>query len=248
LRDEVPTLKRVATVLTAAVCLLGVPVRAVAAESVQSSIARVPTNTPVFPFGQNGLCPQSCPNLGSGAVVNYLSISVVGQSASGPRVSLNAGDTILMLYVGIDNGGYSNWWTATGALVSDTTGARANLGKAAVDDGSEYPNLRISCGRRYLNDCSPSITWSAVRLDPTFSPGSYSLEITFTPIQGLGLSAVTHLLGPAIVTVNPSAASPQQRPGLAGKSCQRPGQVRKQNGVQFGCVRQGSKNVWTRLG
>ena len=241
-------MKHVATVLTAVVGLLGIPIRAVAAESMHSSIARVPTNTPVFPFGQNGFCPQNCPNLGSGAVVNYLSISVTGQSASGPRVSLNAGDTILMLYVGIDNSGYSNWWSATGALVSDTTGARANLGKAAADDGSEYPNLRISCGPRYLNDCSPSMTWSAVRLDPTFPPGAYSLEITFTPFQGSGLSAVTHLLGPAIVSVNPSAASSQQRPGLAGKSCQRPGQVRKQNGVQFACVRQGSKNVWTKLG
>lgn len=208
------------------------------------------SGTPVFPFGESGLCLQDCPSIGSRAVVDYLSVTVQGQNSTpGPRASLAAGGTVLILYLGIDNGGYSNWWEAKATLVQDATGVRANLGKGSSSDGNDLKSINISCDRSF-NKCNPSVSWQLIRLDNKFPVGTYSLEVEFTPFAGSGLPVVTHLFGPAVLTVSPSIAPETSTPtskALDGRPCVKPGQTRMFQGVRYACVKSGTKRVWKKM-
>lgn len=205
-------------------------------------------SAPVFPFGENGFCSQNCPSLGLGAVVDFLSISILGQNPSSrPRASLNAGDTILILYIGLDNGGYSNWWDVKATLISDVNGSRAELGKGERDDGNDLKSIKVSCDR-YFNKCNPNTTWSMIKIAPSFTAGSYSLELEFIPFS-TSLPIVKHLLGPNVFTINSLAtsgnsASPQ---GIGGRACKKLGGIRIVDGEQFACVKSGSKKIWRKI-
>ena len=210
----------------------------------------VSAQSPVFPFGENGFCYQDCPSIGLRAVVDYLSISVVGQGSALPRATLNAGDAISIRYIGLDNGGYSNWWEAKATLVSDSTGARASIGKGVSDDGNEFKAIRISCDRDF-NRCSPSMVWKMLRVDASLPAGTYSLEVEFTPFSASSLlPVVTHLFGPAVLTVNPKVSVSETTPatqGIGGRVCPKLGRVRIHQGVQFACVKSGSKKIWRKM-
>ena len=210
----------------------------------------VSAQSPIFPFGENGLCSQNCPSIGLRAVVDFLSISVVGQnSVPIPRASLTAGDTISILYLGLDNGGYSNWWEAKGTLVSDVSGIRANLGKGVSDDGNDFKAIRVSCDRDF-NRCSPNIAWQMLRVDPSLVAGTYSLEVEFTPFSGSGLPVVTHLFGPAVLTVKAKAQTPVSVPltqSINGRTCPKLGRVRIEQGVRYACISSGKKKIWRKM-
>jgi hypothetical protein len=214
-----------------------------------SSVAET-VSSPVFPFGENGLCSQNCPSLGLGAVVDFLSISVLGQNSTGrPRASLNAGDTIAILFVGLDNGGYSNWWDVKATLVSDINGSRAPLGKGERDDGNDFKSIKVSCDR-YFNKCNPNTTWSMLKIPASFPTGSYSVELEFTPFATSALPVVTHLFGPGVLTVNGAAAAPgasAQSKGLNGRPCVNLGRIRVDQGVQYACIKSGSKKIWRKI-
>jgi hypothetical protein len=210
----------------------------------------VSISNPIFPFGENGLCSQDCPSIGLRAVVDFLSISVVGQnSVPVPRASLTAGDTISILYLGLDNSGYSNWWEAKGTLVSDASGIRANLGKGVSDDGNDFKAIRVSCDRDF-NRCSPNIAWQMLRVDPSLVAGTYSLEVEFTPFSGSGLPVVTHLFGPAVLTVKAKAQTPVSIPStqsINGRTCPKLGRVRIEQGVRYACISSGKKKIWRKM-
>jgi hypothetical protein len=210
----------------------------------------VSAQSPVFPFGENGFCYQDCPSIGLRAVVDYLSISVVGQSSALPRATLNAGDAISILYLGLDNGGYSNWWEAKATLVSDTSGARASIGKGVSDDGNEFKAIRISCDRDF-NKCSPSMVWRMLRVDASLAAGTYSLEVEFSPVSSSSLlPVVTHLFGPAVLTVNPKAQTPVVIPSaqsINGRACPKLGRVRIEQGVRYACISSGKKKIWRKM-
>ena len=246
------------------ITLFCLPLTNTTVNAIEPPLERLLVGSPIFPFGENGLCAQNCPSIGSRAVVDYLSISVMGQNAaSRTRASLNAGDTISILYLGLDNGGYSNWWDAKATLVSDGTGARADLGKGYKDDGNDFKAIKVSCDRSF-NKCSPYMSWQNVRIDPSFPAGSYSLEVEFTPFSGSGLAVVTHLFGPAVLTVNgitPTTTTvaltattvvvPQNtlplKKGIGGKSCSKLGQIRVDQGLKYACVKSGAKKVWRKM-
>jgi hypothetical protein len=241
-------------ILITSVCL---PLANGTVNAIEPPLKRSLVGSPVFPFGENGLCTQNCPSIGSRAVVNYLSISVRGQNAASmARASLNAGDTISILYLGLDNGGYSNWWDAKATLISDGTGARADLGKGYKDDGNDFKAIKVSCDRDF-NKCSPSMSWQNIRIDPSFPPGSYSLEVEFTPFSGSGLAVVAHLFGPAVLTVNGIAPAsttivvPQNtlplKKGIEGRSCSKLGQIRVAQGLKYACVKSGAKKLWKKM-
>ena len=236
----------VGMIISSALIAVGEPLANAAIEPIRF----VSIGNPIFPFGDNGLCSQNCPSIGSRAVVDYLSISIVGQGpSSSPRATLNVGDTILILYLGLDNGGYSNWWEAKGTLVSDSSGVRANLGQASASDGNEFENIDVSCDRLF-NKCSPSMSWQNVRLDQSFPAGAYSLEVEFTPFVGSsGLPLVTHLLGPAVLTVNakPSTGSIPQTSTIGGRTCPKLGRIRIDKGVRYACVSSGKKKIWRKM-
>jgi hypothetical protein len=214
-----------------------------------SSVAET-VSSPVFPFGENGLCSQNCPSLGLGAVVDFLSISVLGQNSTGrPRASLNAGGTIAILFVGLDNGGYSNWWDVKATLVSDINGSRAPLGKGERDDGNDFKSIKVSCDR-YFNKCNPNTTWSMLKIPASFPAGSYSVELEFTPFATSALPVVTHLFGPGVLTVNGAAAAPSTSSttkGLNGRPCVNLGRIRVDQGVQYACIKSGSKKIWRKI-
>ena len=94
--------------------------------------------------------------------------------------------------------------------------------------------------------------------------GSYSLEVEFTPFSGSGLAVVTHLFGPAVLTVNgitPTTTTvaltattvvvPQNtlplKKGIGGKSCSKLGQIRVDQGLKYACVKSGAKKVWRKM-
>ena len=210
----------------------------------------ITVDSPIFPFGDSGFCSQNCPVIGSRATANYLSVSVYGKNIStGPRVSLSQGDTILILYLGIDNGGYGNWWESKGTLVSDATGARASLGKGNASDGNDYKVINVSCDRLF-NKCSPSMTWQNVRVDPSLPVGTYSLEVEFTPFAGSGLPVTTYLFGPAVLTVNQGAVAPTATSliqGIGGRSCPKLGRIRVDQGTRYACVSSGKKKIWRKM-
>ena len=232
------------------VVIFATSIQASNASAVSTNSVVETVSSPVFPFGENGLCSQNCPSLGLGAVVDFLSISVLGQNSTGrPRASLNAGDTIAILFVGLDNGGYSNWWDVKATLVSDINGSRASLGKGERDDGNDFKSIKVSCDR-YFNKCNPNTTWSMLKVPASFPTGSYSVELEFTPFATSALPVVTHLFSPGVLTVNGAAAAPSTSSttkGLNGRPCVNLGRTRVDQGVQYACIKSGSKNIWRKI-
>ena len=231
------------------VVIFATSIQASNASAVSTNSVVETVSSPVFPFGENGLCSQNCPSLGLGAVVDFLSISVLGQNSTGrPRASLNAGDTIAILFVGLDNGGYSNWWDVKATLVSDINGSRAPWGKGERDDGNDFKSIKVSCDR-YINKCNPNTTWSMLKIPASFPTGSYSVELEFTPFATSALPTVTHLFGPGVLTVNGTAApsTSSTTKGLNGRPCVNLGRIRVDQGVQYACIKSGSKKIWRKI-
>jgi hypothetical protein len=219
------------------------------ARASEQTFRNLVTVVPVFPFSESGLCIQDCPSLGSRAVVDYLSISIVGQAAlPSPRATLRAGDTIMSIFLGLDNNGYSNWWEAKATLISDTNGQRVDLGRAMADDGNDFKSIRISCDRDF-NRCSPFMSWQMIRTDSSLPAGLYSLEVGFTPFAGSGLPAVTHVFGPGVFMVNPGVprTGNGSTKGIGGRPCPKLGRTRVDKGTKYACVKDSGGRVWKRL-
>jgi hypothetical protein len=95
---------------------------------------------------------------------------------------VNAPASLSLLSVGIDNGGYSNWWQASGTLVH-SGGTRIPIGNATANDGNKYSYIRCSPSYNY---CDPSMDWFGVRIPSTAPVGSYTLEVIFTSVVQTG--------------------------------------------------------------
>lgn len=191
---------------------------------------------PINPFDPQGYCFRSgCASLYLGATVSSL--------VTHPQFPLHGTvpTTIPLIFVGIDNKGYSNWWEAYAFLVS-ANGTRIPLGKGEAEDGNKYKNIRVSCQPLYdLNPCNPSIDWYNVKLPATVPVGMYALEIQFLMYDGK--LDVVHTFGPNFISVT-GQVTPKT---LDGKKCKVAGRKQTLDNVWYGCVKKGKKLVWRRL-
>jgi hypothetical protein len=59
---------------------------------------------------------------------------------------------------------------------------------------------------------------------------------------------VTHLFGPGVLTVNGAAAiTSTTSKGLNGRPCVNLGRIRVDQGVQYACIKSGSKKIWRKI-
>ena len=147
------------------------------AQAIQSNFVPLPANRlmPMDPFICYGRSACSA-SLQLGAYVRYVYLPDAEQVVNAPA-------SLSLLSVGIDNGGYSNWWQASGTLVH-SGGTRIPIGNATADDGNKYSYTR--CNPSY-NYCDPSMDWFNVRIPSTAPVGSYTLEVTFTSVLQTGV-------------------------------------------------------------
>lgn len=201
----------------------------------------------IFPFDANGYCWNNCPPLpnGYGATVSSFYISMNVGPLITSRVSFVAPATLLNMRIGIDNDGYSNWWTAEAFLVSDASGQKVGLGKLKAENGNQYSDIGISCKPEYnLNPCYPSMNYGPVSFERDYPVGSYSIEVVFTDKVTNG-GSISYLFGPAIFTVIGNTPDPVV--GIQGSVCKKKGAIKKVAGISFACVAKGKKSIWTRI-
>ena len=145
---------------------------AVQFESVRAPESRLMPKDAFICYGRSA-CSGS---LQLGAYIRYVYLPEEEQVINAPAV-------LSLLSVGIENGGYSNWWQASGTLVH-TGGTRIPIGNAKADDGNKYSYTR--CNPSY-NYCNPSMDWFGVKIPSTAPVGLYTLEVTFTSVVESGV-------------------------------------------------------------
>lgn len=194
---------------------------------------------PINPFDANGFCFGSgCPKLLLGTTESSVS-SLTGA----PRFPMHGTvpTTIPLIFVGISNKGYSNWWDASAFLVS-SNGTRIPLGAGKSDDGNDYEDIGIRCQPLYdLNYCYPSFAWENTQLPATSPVGAYALEIQFFLYDGR-LDTV-HTFGPNFMTVT-GQVLPRT---LDGKACKVAGKRQTLDDVRYACLKKGKRLAWQRL-
>lgn len=197
---------------------------------------------PINPFDARGYCfGSNCATLYLGATINALQMTPMAPMSGSWPTSGPVPAVISMIWLSIDNDGYSNWWTARASLVS-SDGVRIDLGVGKSDDGNDLESLNIKCEPKYrLNECSPYIYWGPLQFPANIPVRSYALEVSFSLYDGR--PDATYTFGPNFMVVT-HQITPQN---LDGKQCFSAGSTTTQDGVRYACVKRKKKMVWRRI-
>lgn len=197
---------------------------------------------PINPFDAQGYCfGSNCATLHLGAKVSALRMTSMSPMSGYWPTSGAVPVTIPMIWLGINNGGYSNWWTARASLVS-ADGVRLDLGVGTSDDGNDLESLNIRCEPKYrLNECTPYIHWGPFQLPANTPVRSYALEVSFTLYDGR--PDATYTFGPNFMVVTHQITPVS----LDGKQCFTAGSTTTQDGVRYACIKRKKKMVWRRI-
>lgn len=222
-------------VLLASLIISLLPAQDVKAEQAARPVPEYLT-PPINPFDAQGYCFHSdCPQLHLGAQIIALTTNPTWPMQG------TVPSYIPLIFLAIDNAGYSNWWKANATLVS-ANGTRIPLGAGVPDDGNDWEDIGLRCNPLYdINPCSPFISWSNPTIPVTAPVGTYALEISFYLYDGRYDG--TYTFGPNFMAITGQILPDS----LQGKRCTNPGAITNKDGARFACVKRKKGTVWRQI-